>query len=102
MPSRRPDRMARRPSRERRPFVVDQPGLHRATPVASCVIVIFGASGDLARRQLLPSLFELYMKRLLPEAFAIIGISSSDWNTEKFCAEVKVPVSEQCAGADRQ
>ena len=65
---------------------------------AGCVIVIFGASGDLTRRELLPSLFELYMKQLLPEAFAIVGVSQADWTTERFRDEIQPHVLAQCPG----
>ncbi len=43
----------------------------------SCNIVIFGASGDLTKRKLMPSLYALYKKNLLPQNFAITGISRS-------------------------
>src|SRR5690606_33167954 len=54
---------------------VEEHGIRQGRPVDSCVLVIFGASGDLARRELLPSLFELYRKQLLPEQFTIIGVA---------------------------
>ena len=38
------------------------------------VLVIFGASGDLTKRKLLPALFELYCNNLLPEKYSIIGV----------------------------
>ena len=37
------------------------------------ILVIFGASGDLTHRKLLPALFELYSRDLLPEKFQVIG-----------------------------
>lgn len=37
------------------------------------LLVIFGASGDLTGRKLLPSLYELHVRRLLPERFCILG-----------------------------
>jgi glucose-6-phosphate 1-dehydrogenase len=49
-----------------------------------CLMVIFGASGDLTRRSLLPSLFELALKDLLPERFAVIGVAISDWDDDEF------------------
>ena len=42
------------------------------------IIVIFGASGDLTKRKLVPSLYDLFDQDLLPEKFAIIGASRSD------------------------
>ena len=38
-------------------------------------IVIFGASGDLAKRKLIPSLFALFLRGLLPDRFFILGVS---------------------------
>jgi glucose-6-phosphate 1-dehydrogenase len=43
------------------------------------VIVLFGATGDLAKRKLLPGLFHLYVAGLLPEKFAIIGSSPPEF-----------------------
>ena len=40
-----------------------------------CVIVIFGASGDLVSRKLMPSLYEMYVRGDLPEQTCILGIS---------------------------
>ena len=39
----------------------------------SQLLVIFGASGDLTGRKLLPALFELFIGDMLPEHFAILG-----------------------------
>ncbi|MCA9810581.1 MAG: hypothetical protein KC473_09600, partial [Candidatus Dadabacteria bacterium] len=40
--------------------------------VNDCVIVIFGASGDLTKRKLLPALYALFRQGLLPDNFAIL------------------------------
>ncbi len=49
---------------------------HRAAqPAPPCTLVIFGASGDLTRRLLIPSLCNLRRSRLLPERFAVIGVA---------------------------
>lgn len=47
-----------------------------------CTIVIFGASGDLTKRKLLPALYNLKTLKLLPEKFAVIGVAVSDGNDE--------------------
>jgi glucose-6-phosphate 1-dehydrogenase len=44
------------------------------------IIVIFGASGDLTQRKLIPALFNLKLKNLLPEKFAILGVSRSSFS----------------------
>ena len=43
-----------------------------------CVFVLFGATGDLSRRKLLPALFRLYCEKMLPEQFAIVGFALGD------------------------
>lgn len=46
-------------------------------PGDPCVIVIFGASGDLTKRKLMPALYNLKSLKLLPENFAIVGCAST-------------------------
>ncbi len=48
------------------------------------ILVIFGASGDLARRKLIPALYALHVNRLLPEKFAVLGIGRSAYDTGSF------------------
>lgn len=48
------------------------------------IITIFGASGDLTKRKLVPALFDLFIQKLLPEKFAILGVSRTDLNDESF------------------
>jgi glucose-6-phosphate 1-dehydrogenase len=40
-----------------------------------CIVVIFGASGDLTKRKLLPALYHLEQSGLLPEDFAVVGVA---------------------------
>lgn len=84
--------------RDRPAIDVEERGLRRGEPVDPCVIVVFGASGDLARRELLPALFELYCKQLLPESFAIIGFSPAAWTTERFRDEIRAAVLAHAPG----
>ena len=51
-------------------------------------IVIFGASGDLTKRMLIPSLFHLYTKNQLPKHFLIIGSSRTKYSNETFRNEM--------------
>ena len=56
-----------------------------ANPTPSpCVMVIFGASGDLTKRKLLPALCNLAEDNLLSTQFAIIGFATNDFTTESF------------------
>ena len=40
-----------------------------------CILVIFGAAGDLTKRKLIPALYNLRKNDLLPDNFAIIGVA---------------------------
>jgi glucose-6-phosphate 1-dehydrogenase len=53
-------------------------------PPDPCTIVIFGASGDLTARKLIPALFELYLNGSLPENFVIVGASRSNLDDDSF------------------
>ena len=52
------------------------------------ILVIFGASGDLTKRKLIPSLYDLYLQKLLPEKFAVLGASRSKLSDEEFRTRV--------------
>jgi glucose-6-phosphate 1-dehydrogenase len=58
---------------------------HRAPP---CAMVIFGASGDLTKRLLMPGLYNLARARRLSEKFAVIGIDRTEWSEEDFRANL--------------
>lgn len=48
------------------------------------VFVIFGASGDLTRRKLIPAIFKLHTSGYLPEKFAVLGVSRTEYSDEAF------------------
>lgn len=52
------------------------------------IFVIFGASGDLTQRKLIPALYELYKGKFLPEKFAVLGVSRTSLSDEDFRREV--------------
>lgn len=52
-------------------------------------IVIFGASGDLTQRKLIPSLFNLYCKGRLPKTFRIVGYGGTAFSDEEFRSHLK-------------
>jgi glucose-6-phosphate 1-dehydrogenase len=56
----------------------------RARIADPCSLVIFGASGDLTHRLLLPALYNLGVAGLLPEAFALVGVARSEQSSEAF------------------
>lgn len=53
-------------------------------PEHPCGIVIFGASGDLAHRKLLPALYALHVAKLLPKNFFLAGAGRSEWTDDTF------------------
>ncbi len=57
-------------------------------------LVIFGASGDLARRKLLPALYNLYLERWLPGAFAIVGVARRPMGDAEFASTMHAAVAE--------
>ena len=59
-------------------------GMSPLRPADPCTFVIFGASGDMAHRLLVPALYNLAMSGLLSDAFAIIGIARGDKSEEEF------------------
>lgn len=52
------------------------------------ILVIFGASGDLTARKLIPAIFHLYRKNYLPEKYAIVGVGRTEFTDEDFRKKV--------------
>jgi glucose-6-phosphate 1-dehydrogenase len=59
-----------------------------------CVLTIFGASGDLTHRKILPALYALAYRKLLPEQFGILGVARTEMTTEEFLASMEAAVRE--------
>ncbi len=59
-----------------------------------CVVVIFGASGDLTRRKLMPALYNLACEHLLPPGFSVVGFSRSEMSDDQFRAAMKSAVEQ--------
>ncbi|HWG01044.1 MAG TPA: glucose-6-phosphate dehydrogenase [Trebonia sp.] len=51
---------------------------------APCVMVMFGVTGDLARKKLMPALYDLANRGLLPPGFSLVGFARRDWEDEDF------------------
>src|SRR5204863_6644589 len=67
-----------------------------------CVLVIFGASGDLTQRKLMPALYSLAYRRLLPERFAIVGAARSRETDDEFRERMKDAVQRFARDPFRQ
>src|SRR5437588_4187253 len=70
----------------------------QARPGDRCIMVIFGASGDLTTRKLLPALYNLGRNDLLPREFAILGFAKDEIPEEEFRKRVRDNIREY-AGA---
>lgn len=60
-----------------------------------CLVVIFGATGDLTQRKLFPSLFALYQNRLLPEQVCVVGVARSRLSHEDFRKAMRKSVQKK-------
>lgn len=63
-------------------------------------IVIFGASGDLTYRKLIPALFDLYLQDMMPEKFAVLGVARSGFDNDKFREKMKEGIEQFAAIKD--
>jgi glucose-6-phosphate 1-dehydrogenase len=62
-------------------------------PTEPCLFVIFGASGDLTGRKLIPALYNLWCQDFLPADFALVGVAISPMNDDEFRALMRERVS---------
>jgi glucose-6-phosphate 1-dehydrogenase len=58
------------------------------------ILVVFGASGDLTRRKVLPALYNLAREQHLPKGFAVVGYARSEWSDGSFRAHARRAVDE--------
>ena len=68
------------------------------SPADPCVMVIFGASGDLTKRKLFPALYNLAAAGLLPDEFAIVGFASSDFDDAGFEKRISKEIPDFVTG----
>src|SRR5689334_10145619 len=85
----------RNPLRDKR----DKRMPHIAGP---CAVVIFGVTGDLARKKLMPAIYDLANRGLLPANFALVGFARRDWADEEFAKLVLDAVREHARTQFRQ
>ncbi len=62
--------------------------------VPECVVVIFGANGDLTKRKLLPALYRLAYERRLSPGFAVLGISRTPMTDDQFREKMSSSVEQ--------
>ena len=59
-----------------------------------CVLVLFGVTGDLARKKLMPAVYDLANRGLLPPGFSLVGFARRDWADEDFAQVTYQAVKE--------
>ncbi|MEB3068499.1 glucose-6-phosphate dehydrogenase [[Mycobacterium] vasticus] len=67
-----------------------------------CGVVIFGVTGDLARKKLMPAIYDLANRGMLPPTFALVGFARRDWADEDFADVVYQAVKEHARTPFRQ
>jgi len=67
-----------------------------------CALVIFGASGDLTNKKLMPALYALMLRRLLPERFVIVGVARSEGDDETFRNDMQEAVKQHARDEFRE
>ena len=58
------------------------------------VVIMFGVTGDLARKKLLPAIYDLANRGLLPPGFSLVGFARRDWNDQEFVSHAYEAVRE--------
>ncbi len=67
-------------------------------PAGPCAMVIFGAGGDLTKRMLIPAMYNLCRGKLLPEEFAIVGVSIEPFSVDEFRERASKDIREFAVG----
>ncbi|MFL6198490.1 MAG: glucose-6-phosphate dehydrogenase [Thermoanaerobaculia bacterium] len=74
------------------------PEPNQAVPAPACAMVIFGASGDLTKRKLIPAIHNLATNHLLPDDFAVIGVSRTAMSDDEFRNRIRDEMKEFATG----
>ncbi|MFL5667864.1 MAG: glucose-6-phosphate dehydrogenase, partial [Chloroflexota bacterium] len=81
-------RSGKRPSRARRAENVLRDGLRLERVPDPSIVVLFGATGDLAHRKVIPALYHLWRTNLLPHEFMLVAIGRRPYTDDTFRAEI--------------
>ena len=69
-------------------------GLQQERTAEPAIIVIFGASGDLTQRKLIPAIYQIRRERRLPPEMTVVGVARRDWTHEYFRQHLKEGIEE--------
>ncbi|MFL5717634.1 MAG: glucose-6-phosphate dehydrogenase [Chloroflexota bacterium] len=87
-------RSGKRPSRARRAENVLRDGLRLERVPDPSIVVLFGATGDLAHRKVIPALYHLWRTNLLPHEFLLVAIGRRAYTDETFRAEIQTALEK--------
>ena len=83
------------PTTARPPNPLRDPRDKRLPRIAGpCSLIIFGVTGDLARKKLMPAVYDLANRGLLPPGFSLVGFARRDWATQDFGKQVRDAVRD--------
>src|SRR4029077_16850786 len=77
-------------------------GLARRRTPDPCALVIFGASGDLTHKKIMPALYALFVRELLPPRFAIVGVARTEGDDDSFRRDMEAAVKQHARDPFRQ
>ncbi|HEX2471048.1 MAG TPA: hypothetical protein VHK05_10685, partial [Candidatus Limnocylindrales bacterium] len=85
----RESRESKRPSRSKPTENVLREGLRLERVPDPCILVLFGSTGDLAHRKVIPAMYHLWRTNLLPHEFVLLAIGRRPYDDESFRDEVR-------------
>ncbi len=77
-------------------------GLQQERSPEPLIIVIFGASGDLTQRKLVPAIYQLKQERRLPPEITVVGVARREWSHDYFREQMRQGVAEFGGGIDSE
>ncbi|NEQ65622.1 MAG: glucose-6-phosphate dehydrogenase, partial [Symploca sp. SIO2D2] len=77
-------------------------GLQQERTPEPLILVIFGASGDLTKRKLVPALYQLKRGRRLPPELTIVGVARRDWSHEYFREQMREGIEDFSDGIESE
>ncbi len=66
------------------------------------ILVIFGATGDLTQRKLLPAIYQMKLERRLPPEITIVGVARREWSDDYFREQMRIGVEEYGGGLGKE
>ena len=77
-------------------------GLRQERTPEPLIIIIFGASGDLTQRKLVPALYQLKQERRLPSELTIVGVARREWSHDYFREQMRQGIEEFGTGSESE